>query len=55
MMFRAPKKRWEQDGYDCAIVCGCQVGEVGVPSDMLKTRVEKAVELRYVIMWKGYN
>lgn len=56
MMFRCPKKRWEQDRYDCAIVCGCQVGEDGVPSDMLKARVEKAVELwkekkvQYLIM-----
>lgn len=56
MMFRSPKKRWEQDRYDCAIVCGCQVKEDGIPSDMLKARVEKAVELwkekkvRYLIM-----
>ena len=45
VMFRSPKKRWEQDSYDCAIVCGCRVKEDGVPSDTLKARVEKAVEL----------
>ena len=45
LMFRKPKKRWEQDAYDCAVVCGCQVA-----------RVEKAVELwkdkkvKYLIM-----
>lgn len=56
MMFRAPKKCWEQDKYDCAVVCGCQVEEDGTPSDLLRSRVEKAVELwkekkvRYLIM-----
>lgn len=56
VMFRSPKKRWEQDSYDCAIVCGCRVKEDGVPSDTLKARVEKAVELwkekkvKYLIM-----
>ena len=56
VMFRAPKKRWEQDSYDCAIVCGCRVKEDGTPSDTLKARVYKAVELwkdkkvKYLIM-----
>ncbi|MCI9339655.1 MAG: YdcF family protein [Dorea sp.] len=56
VMFRRPKVRWEQDQYDCAIVCGCRVLEDGTPSDTLKKRVEKAVELwkdrkvQYLIM-----
>ena len=56
VIFRAPKKRWEQDSYDCAIVCGCRVKADGVPSDTLKARVEKGVELwkekkvKYLIM-----
>ena len=55
-MFRTPKKRWDQDVYDCAVVCGCQADEDGQPSNMLKSRVEKAVELwkekkvKYLIM-----
>lgn len=48
VMFRRPKVRWEQDRYDCAIVCGCRVEDDGTPSDTLKARVEKAVEL-----WKA--
>lgn len=56
IMFRKPKVRWEQDRYDCAIVCGCRVEDDGQPSKILKTRVEKAVELwkerkvQYLIM-----
>ena len=56
LMFRKPKKRWEQDAYDCAGVCGCQVGADGTPSKRLAARVEKAVELwkdkkvKYLIM-----
>ena len=56
LMFRKPKKRWEQDAYDCAVVCGCQVGADGTPSKSLASRVEKAVELwkykkvKYLIM-----
>ncbi len=56
VMFRAPKRRWEQDRYDCAIVCGCRVNEDGTPCDALKARVEKAVDLfnekkvQYLIM-----
>lgn len=56
VMFRSPKKRWEQDTYDCVVVCGCTVGEDGRPSAILRSRVDKAVELwkdkkiRYVIM-----
>lgn len=56
IMFRKPKVRWEQDKYDCAVVCGCRVEDDGQPSETLKTRVEKAVELwekrkiQYLIM-----
>lgn len=56
VMFRAPKKRWNQEQYDCAVVCGCRVNDDGTPSDTLKSRVEKAAELwkakkvRYLIM-----
>lgn len=56
IVFRKPKVRWEQDKYDCAVVCGCRVEDDGQPSEILKTRVEKAVELwkerkiQYLIM-----
>ena len=30
VIFRMPKKRWDQDSYDCAIVCGCRVKPDGV-------------------------
>ncbi len=56
VIFRMPKKRWDQDSYDCAIVCGCRVKPDGVPSDTLKARVEKGVKLwkekrvKYLIM-----
>lgn len=59
LMFRRPRKHWEQDSYDCAIVCGCQADETGEPTDILKSRVEKAVELwkkqkvRYLILSGG--
>ena len=55
-MFRAPKKHWDQEQYDCAVVCGCRVNDDGTPSDMLKSRVERAAELfkegkvRYLIL-----
>ena len=32
VIFRAPKKRWEQDSYDCAIVCGCRVKAASRPT-----------------------
>ena len=56
VMFRRPKVRWEQDKYDCVVVCGCRAEDDGQPSEILKTRVEKAVELwkerkvQYLIM-----
>lgn len=48
LMFRRPKKHWEQDSYDCAVVCGCSADENGRPTDTMKSRVDKAVEL-----WKS--
>ena len=44
-VFARPEKRWKRERYDCAVVCGCPAGEGGVPSRVMKTRVEKAVEL----------
>lgn len=59
LMFRRPRKHWEQDFYDCAVVCGCQADAQGRPTELLKTRVEKAVELwkdrkvKYLLMSGG--
>lgn len=44
-VFARPEKTWKRESYDCAVVCGCPAGEGGVPSRVMKTRVEKAVEL----------
>ena len=40
-----PKTRVEREKYDCIIVCGYPANENGVISDIMKTRVEKAVDL----------
>lgn len=48
ILFPGPKKRWEQDTYDCAVVCGYHAEEGGSPSRVMKCRVEKAAEL-----WKA--
>ena len=48
ILFPGPKKRWEQDTYDCAVVCGYHAEEGGSPSRVMKCRVEKAAEL-----WKS--
>lgn len=59
LMFRRPKKHWEQDSYDCAVVCGCRADEEGRPTEILKSRVEKAVDLwrnqkvRYLLLSGG--
>lgn len=45
VIFPRPKKRWKKNIYDCAIVCGCGANADGTPSELMKTRVEKAVEL----------
>lgn len=59
ILFPNPKKRWEQDTYDCALVCGYHAKEDGSPTDVMKKRVEKAVELwkerkvRYLLLSGG--
>ncbi|WP_346663438.1 YdcF family protein [uncultured Merdimonas sp.] len=59
ILFPAPKKRWEQDTCDCALVCGFHAMEDGTPSPVMKKRVEKAVELwkerkvRYLLLSGG--
>lgn len=45
LMFPNPKQRWEQDRYDCAVVCGYHAREDGRPTEVMKRRVEKAAEL----------
>ena len=59
ILFPNPKKRWEQDTYDCALVCGYHAKEDGSPTDVMKKRVEKAVEIGFglekparVRMWR---
>ena len=44
-MFRNPKKKWDKKSYDCAVVCGYFANEDGTPSEMMKSRVDKAVAL----------
>lgn len=39
------EKSVELDGVDCIIVLGCQVHDDGTPSDMLRDRLDRAVEL----------
>jgi len=43
--FYKPKMRAERQRYDCIVVCGYPADENGEPSEIMKTRVEKAVEL----------
>lgn len=45
LMFPKPRRRWEQDAYDCAVVCGYHAREDGRPTRIMKSRVEKAAEL----------
>lgn len=44
-MFRSPKRKWEKESYDCAVVCGYFANEDGTPSEMMKSRVDKAAAL----------
>ena len=48
ILFPNPKKCWEQDTYDCALVCGYHAKEDGSPTDVMKKRVEKAIDIRIV-------
>lgn len=45
LMFKKPLKKQKQLEYDCAIVCGYPANNDGSPSSIMKSRVEKAVEL----------
>lgn len=45
IVFRKPKMNTEREKYDCAVVCGYPADENGKPSEYMKTRVDKAVEL----------
>ena len=44
-VFKKPQKRQKQSKYDCAIVCGFPANSDGSPSLIMKSRVEKAIEL----------
>ncbi len=44
-VFKNPVKKWKKDRYDCAIVCGWPAKEDGRASEIMKVRVEKAVDL----------
>lgn len=45
IMFKKPMKKQKQSKYDCAIVCGYPANNDGNPSSIMKSRIEKAVEL----------
>ncbi|WP_455683067.1 YdcF family protein [Thomasclavelia sp.] len=44
-VFKNPQKKYRYTKYDCAIVCGYPANDNGKPSKIMKTRVDKAVEL----------
>lgn len=43
--FCKPKMKAGRKRYDCVVVCGYPANDNGEPSEIMKTRVEKAVEL----------
>jgi len=45
IVFKKPQKKQKQNKYDCAIVCGFPANSDGSPSLIMKSRVEKAIEL----------
>lgn len=45
IVFKKPQKNQKQLKYDCAIICGYPANNDGSPSLIMKSRVEKAVEL----------
>lgn len=59
VMFKKPQKKQKLSKYDCAIVCGYPANDDGSPSLIMKSRVEKAVELyksgkvKYIIFSGG--
>lgn len=44
-VFERPSKNWKNLRYDCALVCGCPANLNGSPSAVMRSRVDKAVEL----------
>ena len=44
-IFKKPHKKFKHEKYDCAIVCGYPANNDGTPSKIMRTRVEKAIEL----------
>lgn len=59
IVFPRPRKRWDRDRYDCAIVCGYPADDTGKPSGPMKARVKKAAQLwkkkkvNYIILSGG--
>ena len=59
IVFPRPRRRWDRDRYDCAIVCGYPADDAGEPSETMKERVRKAAELwkkkkvNYIILSGG--
>ena len=45
IVFKKPQKKQKRNKYDCAIVCGFPANNDGSPSSIMKSRVEKAIEL----------
>lgn len=45
IVFKYPQKKYRYTKYDCAIVCGYPADNDGKPSKVMKSRVDKAVEL----------
>ena len=45
IVFPNPRKKAKKENYDCAIVCGYFANSDGTPSEFMKSRVDKAVEL----------
>ncbi|MCQ2507866.1 MAG: YdcF family protein [Dorea sp.] len=45
LMFRNPKKTWDYQTYDCAVVCGFPANPDGTISAVAKSRTEKGIEL----------
>ncbi|MBQ5676337.1 MAG: YdcF family protein [Lachnospiraceae bacterium] len=45
IVFPNPRKKVKKENYDCAIVCGYFANSDGTPSEFMKSRVDKAVEL----------
>ncbi len=44
-MFRKPETRWRRTRYDCCMVCGYPAGNDGSVSPIMKSRVEKGIDI----------